>query len=148
MFMKSCIITIEILPLPLRRLLEIQIPPSEILAKASQNKDVCKLLNPEQKKTVEIAAKKRTYDECDTTLLYILLRYLTSFSPPEAWGKNPTNSQTEVAHDVQRIMNIRNTFAQIADDEMTEEQYKDFLKEVMDILKRMDTDHLPGRIYM
>ena len=139
-FTRSVIIILELLPLPLRKVLINEIAVTDILTKVSQSQYFKKRpLFKEQDRVLKNISTIGDYSECDTTLLYSLLRNLT-----DAWNNQSTSSIKTLVPYIEKIRNIRNRFGHAKSATLTEQQYHDFLKDVKEILTMMDS-HLPGK---
>ena len=139
-FTRSGIIILELLPLPLRRILQSEIAVADIWTKVSKNVNFKKRpLSKEHLRVLQNVSTIGDYSECDIPLLYSVLRNLT-----DAWKSQSTSSIKKLVPDIEKIRDIRNNFYHGISDKLTDQQYQDFLKDVKDILTTMDS-HLPGK---
>ena len=138
-FSRSIHIVLELLPLPLRHILQNEIPTVDIWTKASQHTSFVNRLNAEQKTILQNVSMLGDYSECDISLIYTVLRNLTD------WNRKRTSSIKTYVPDIEKIRDIRNKFGHGTSAKLTQQQYQDFRTDVKGILTRMDF-HLPGNI--
>ena len=108
-------------------------------------KILTKNLKPDQLAIVHSISSKGSYDDCDVTLLYFLIRNLCGpqFTPTNGkWGKPPNQNHHSVGDDIERLRILRNTlFGHIAALQINDLDYKSNLKELKSIFARFDTCH-------
>ena len=138
-FSRAIHIVLELLPLPLRQILQNEIPAVDIWTRATKHPHFVNRLNSEQKTILQNASIIGDYSECDISLIYTVLRNLTD------WNKKPTSSLKIFVPDIEKIRDIRNKFGHGSNAKLTQQEYRDFLADVKGILTTMDF-HLPGRI--
>ena len=101
-------------------------------------------LNAAQKLVLSGLQNAGNYKDCDTTLLYILLRNLNRglVVPSNNWGKPVKCNDVTVGDDVERLRCLRNdVYGHAHSAQLNINDYTNFLLEANDILTRFDTCH-------
>ncbi|XP_062567195.1 ankyrin-3-like [Saccostrea cucullata] len=107
-FSRACRAIVDLNTDILRDELSSHVSPSDIASRATACTKLPKL-RPEQWTAINNAATKGSYEDFDSSLLYIMIRNLSSLPPPKlGWNKKPLATDLSVAADVERIHYYRN----------------------------------------
>ena len=113
----------------------------EVLRQHVPEKDIQKLLNdPDKKRTILPHLRKLkqdtkvypqpgmfhgSYADFDLSLLYVLIRNLTSIPTPTAgWGNEPDNMDNSISANIERIRILRNKYAHASTSHLTDRELK------------------------
>ena len=120
----------------LEDILQEQLPPKDCPSEAAK---LCP--RPLSRDQLAIANDVPTngYTECDTSLMYILLRNACKNIPPPTpgWTKTPTG--LGIGDDIERIRHIRNKFGHSRFATLSNKDYKQLIQDTSDICLRFDT---------
>lgn len=130
----------------------IQQPLADILASEIQPKDLHNKiisspslmngnykLKPEQLKICCLAPPATpNYNDFDVTLLYKLITHLcSSIQPPKGWGKCPTDAETDIGNDIERLRLFRNSFAHDTQSEIPDANFEVHWKNLKKVMQRI-----------
>ena len=135
-FAKMCQIVLDLNPMILQDILDEQLPwancPREaaILCPRPLSRDQLKIAND---------VPVNGYKECDTSLMYILLRNACKKIPPPSpkWDRPPTG--LSIGDDIERIRRTRNTFGHARCATLSTQQFNTLIQETRSICQRFDT---------
>ncbi|XP_062592540.1 uncharacterized protein LOC134253980 [Saccostrea cucullata] len=134
-----------------RDVLEMEVPPGLIYNKVKAS-SIYKNIRPEQELRLR-GAKTDGYKEFDITLLYTLIRNISTKIPPptKGWGGNtmPPVGETTIGDDIERIRMIRNSmFGHISSASTSQTEFDDTWQIITDVCQRLQTytnkDYLSG----
>ena len=136
-FSKMCQVVMDLNPMILQDILDIQLPWANCLTEANKIKIKGRPLRSDQKDMAK-NVKTSGYKECDTSLMYIFLRNACPNipSPSPDWDKEPKGNG--IGDDIERIRRMRNRFGHARSATLSTVEYKKELKEVEDICHRFD----------
>lgn len=124
----------------LRAVLQKEISPSDL-----SNKLKTYLAKPPKGEKTRITKTQKTiilnenYSEFDITLLYFLLRNITTI-PPDAkqWGNEPIPSDRSVSANIERIRLIRNKYQHCADISISNSDFNKTMQEFSGIIQDLE----------
>jgi hypothetical protein len=112
------------------RLLVREIPahklPTEIRKSLSKKKPTLRLFAPEQQKLCPPGNAVPTRQDCDTSVLYRLLRGICPRlpTPAKGWNKQPGPRDVGVADDIERIHFLRNELSHLTNAEISDVDFQ------------------------
>lgn len=130
----------------------IQQPLADILASEIQPKDLhnkiisspslmngyYKLKSEQLKICCPAPPATPNYNDFDVTLLYKLITHLcSSIQPPKGWGKCPTDAETDIGNDIERLRLFRNSFAHDTQSEISDANFEVHWKNLKKVMQRI-----------
>ena len=135
-FARMCKIVLELNPSILQEILQEQLPINECINKAPN----LRVLRTEQIDIINNDVPHNGYKNCDTTLMYTLLRNLCKKipRPKSGWGKKVNNTDVGIGDDIERIRQRRNEFGHSPLAYLCTAEYNTLIHDSMEICRRMD----------
>ncbi|VDI09503.1 Hypothetical predicted protein [Mytilus galloprovincialis] len=134
-------IVLHLFPKLLQIILKTRIGPSGLHAKY-QLKDIRIALSESEMHLME---NLPNMDEFTIELCYKILRYENLMIGPSCkWGNVPNDREVEIGDDVQRLLNETNEVISKMSEEISENNYEQFVKRLEAVIKRVDTYLHPG----
>ena len=135
-FAKMCQVVMDLNPLILQDILDEQLPWIDCPREAAKLSP--KPLRPDQL-AIANNVPSNGYTECDTSLMYILLRNACKHIPPPTpkWDRIPTGFG--IGDDIERIRQTRNSFGHASCATLSSLEYNTFMTATKDICQRFDT---------
>ncbi|XP_062569451.1 ankyrin-3-like [Saccostrea cucullata] len=146
-FARACRAIINLNTDILRDELDSHITPGDIARKANVSTSLPNL-RPEQWASINNAAAKGSYEDFDSSLLYIMIRNLCPLSQPLlGWNRKPPPTDLSVAADVERIRYYRNeVYGHTTRAEISDSEFNSIWWELEKISERFDRNR-PGKNY-
>ncbi|XP_062567197.1 uncharacterized protein LOC134229463 [Saccostrea cucullata] len=146
-FSRACRAIVDLNTDILRDELDSHVTPSDIASKANACTKLPSL-RPEQWIVINNAATKGSYEDFDSSLLYIMIRNLCSLPPPKlGWNKKPLGTDLSVAADVERIRYYRNeVYGHTTRAEISDSEFRIIWLDLEKISERFDKNR-PGKNY-
>lgn len=151
-FARFSIVCLDILKLPLIDILNLFIKPTKLHINIRNCHDLIngnantKLNRHQQKKCCLHSSQNPNYSKFDISLLYKLMRNLCpQLQPKNNWGNTPTQNDTGVGDDIERIRELRNKgFGHIESAKLKNRKFNglwDYAKKILERLEMYTKQH-------
>eukprot|EP00105_Crassostrea_gigas_P015053 XP_011431932.1 PREDICTED: uncharacterized protein LOC105331445 isoform X4 [Crassostrea gigas] len=147
-FMWISIACVDFIKLPLKDILDNQIKPADLFNRInSSSTHRTYYLRREQENICFIPPPGQPdYNDFDVTLLYTLIRNLssaslnpTSLNPTKGWGKVPDSSHMRIGDDIERLRLMRNKFAHANSAGIPEAEFQVLWNDLKSVIPRIQT---------
>ncbi|CAG2189679.1 unnamed protein product [Mytilus edulis] len=99
-------------------------------------------LNASEKLQITTLKTSYSYDSCDASFLYKLIRNSNCLQPPtQGWGKIPTKKDTSLSDDIERIHMLRNKLAHRHNTRVDQNEFETYFMEFHKITQRISEDY-------
>lgn len=127
----------DVMPLPLRDILDWQIKPKDLHLRIQSCSTLISGETSLDSYQISLI-KKKDYSNFDVTLLYKLLRNLcTGLKPTQRWGIKPKVSATTIGDDIERIRLFRNEFGHFKSSYIPEGEFNTRWTELKVVVDRL-----------
>lgn len=127
----------DVMPLPLRDILDWQIKPKDLHQKIQS----CSVLNNGEKRLDSNQinlTKKKDYSNFDVTLLYKLIRNLClGLKPTQGWGNVLNYNDTTIGDDIERIRVLRNKLGHSKSSNIPDSEFTNHWTELTIVIERL-----------